>query len=228
MATGCRYDDAGPWNGGAACAGGHKPGTQALGDHLVATYGGRAEGYSCRQNTADPSKLSVHGTGRAIDYYPPDSATGDRVADDCIAHHERWGVQLVIWDHRDWTCDDGWTSYGGPSPHTDHLHIEQTIEASETLGPDDYEEGLTMADVQELVKAVEANTKATKRNTAVTIAQEGKTRATIRHQHALDRKQQLDLAGYQGDAEAQRELDEAKAELAAADEALAKVPADGD
>lgn len=130
MAAGCRYDDAGPWNGGQSCAGRFYPGTEALGEALIKKYGGSYGGYSCRQNTADLSQLSVHGTGRAIDFFPQSKSEGDVIAAWLTANHEKFGIQLVIWWHRDWQCGQGWTSYGGPVPHTDHLHIELTIPAS--------------------------------------------------------------------------------------------------
>ena len=154
----CQYDDAGPWNGGAACVGGHRPGCKAFGQYLVDTWGGRFEGYNCRANTADASRLSVHGTGRAVDFFPPDMATGAEVAAACVELHETWGIQMVIWDHNDWTCANGWTTYGGPSPHTDHLHIEQTIEAAEkVVEPDFYDQGgLSVADVEAILKKLDA------------------------------------------------------------------------
>lgn len=130
MAEGCRYDDAGPWDGGAHCSGTFYPGTEALGEYLVGRFGGSYGGYSCRPNTADTDKLSVHGTGRAVDYFPPTRAIGDQVAELATASHEAWGIQLAIWWMHDWECDQGWNDYGGPNPHTDHVHLELTIPAA--------------------------------------------------------------------------------------------------
>jgi hypothetical protein len=130
MARGCRYDEAGPWLGGRTCAGKFYDGTESLGETLKRKYGGSYGGYACRQNTADSSQLSVHGTGRAIDFFPQSKSEGDAIASWLVANHEKFGIQLVIWWYRDWQCGDGWTTYTGPVPHTDHLHIELTIEAS--------------------------------------------------------------------------------------------------
>lgn len=128
----CRYDSAGPWNGGRGCSGSFTPGARALGEHLTGRYGGSFQGYNCRPNTAAPSMLSVHGTGRAVDFFPPSKAVGDQVAALLVDNWERWGVQMVIWYRRDWTCSNGWTSYGGPNPHTDHIHLELTVPAGQS------------------------------------------------------------------------------------------------
>ncbi|MET0787214.1 MAG: hypothetical protein ABWY25_10955 [Paenisporosarcina sp.] len=130
MAEGCRYDEAGPWLGGRTCAGKFYSGTEALAESIKRKYGGSYGGYACRQNTADSSQLSVHGTGRAVDFFPQSKSEGDAIAGWLVQNHKKFGIQLVIWYRRDWDCDSGWTSYGGPVPHTDHLHIELTVPAS--------------------------------------------------------------------------------------------------
>lgn len=135
MSRGCRYDEAGPWMGGAHCGGHIRRGTFALGKALANFWGGSFGGYACRPNTADESQMSVHGTGRALDFFPQSRAEGDAIAAFLVAHHEELGIQLVIWWRRDWQCGDGWTPYGGPVPHTDHLHIEQDATAAETIFP---------------------------------------------------------------------------------------------
>lgn len=151
----CRYDSAGPWNGGASCAGGLLDSTRNLGAALVERYeGGRAEGYNCRPNTADASQLSVHGTGRAVDYFPPSMAAGHSAAAWLVANWAKFGIQMVIWNRRDWTCAAGWTSYGGPSPHTDHLHIEQQTAAAHAAHPVSYylgNDGLMPDDVDRIL-----------------------------------------------------------------------------
>jgi hypothetical protein len=141
MAAGCRYDDAPAWNPNL-CSGTFTPGAEALGDALIRIFGGSYQGYACRPNTADENRMSVHGTGRAVDYFPESKAKGDAAARWLTVNHVKFGVQLVIWWHQDWSCSaldnvpgvgagDGWTPYGGPVPHTDHLHIELTIPASQ-------------------------------------------------------------------------------------------------
>ncbi len=131
-----RYDDAPAWNGGRNCGGSFHPGTRELGDYLranfraVSSYGG----YSCRPNTADTSRTSVHGTGRAIDVFIPlsrgdaDNTLGDPVANWLITNASVLGVQLVIWDRSSWNASrpagSKLRAYGGPHPHHDHLHVE--------------------------------------------------------------------------------------------------------
>jgi plasmid stability protein len=130
MAVGCRYDSAGPWDRGRNCSNRFTPGAEALGEHLQKEFGGSYGGYSCRPNTADASQMSVHGTGRAIDFFQQAKYEGDAIARLLVDNHEKWGIQQIIWWYRDWRCDSGWTYYGGPVPHTDHLHIELTIPAA--------------------------------------------------------------------------------------------------
>lgn len=132
------YDAAGAWNGGAGCSGELLEGTRQVGEYLLDNFPGISSygGYSCRQNTANTSQLSVHGTGRALDLMIPqddgaaDNDAGDPVANWLVEHAELLGVQFIIWDRTDWggyrdppKTDD----YGGPNPHTDHIHMELTI-----------------------------------------------------------------------------------------------------
>jgi hypothetical protein len=145
------------------------PGTEALGEHLQAKFGGSYGGYSCRPNTADGSKQSVHGTGRAIDFFPNNKAEGDAIANLCVSNHAKWGIQLVIWWYRDWFCDQGWTSYGGPVPHTDHLHIELTVPAAQNNTINTYRGGglFTVDEVREIKASVARQGRLT-RETVVT------------------------------------------------------------
>ncbi len=140
------YDEAPLWNGGANCSGMLFPGTRALGDFLVrqfsqiSSYGG----YSCRQNTGDLSRTSVHGTGRAIDIMIPmdhgdaDNTAGDEIANWLVMHAEEIGVQYIIWDRTSWGAYRSVPKdqpYGGPNPHIDHIHAELTIEGSRERTP---------------------------------------------------------------------------------------------
>jgi hypothetical protein len=133
------YDDAPLWTSTAACSGELKPGGHVLGRYLrdrftsVSSVGG----YACRRNTADTARLSVHGTGRALDVFipkigkAPDAAQGDRVANWLVTHAQEIGVQLIIWDRSIWRANGTNASlYGGPSPHDDHLHVELTVRAA--------------------------------------------------------------------------------------------------
>jgi hypothetical protein len=133
------YDDAPLWTGAAACSGELKPGGHVLGRYLrdrftsVSSVGG----YACRRNTADTARLSVHGTGRALDVFipkigkAPDDAQGDHVANWLVMHAQEIGVQLIIWDRSIWRANGTNASlYGGPVAHEDHLHVELTVSAA--------------------------------------------------------------------------------------------------
>jgi uncharacterized protein (TIGR03382 family) len=114
---------------GEKCAGSLKPGTKALGDQLKAqfkfsSYGG----YSCRANTANPGQLSIHAVGRALDVMTS-GAAGERIANHVATHSKALGIEMIIWNRTIWrVTQNGATSkaYGGPNPHTDHVHIEVT------------------------------------------------------------------------------------------------------
>lgn len=117
------------------CSGTMLPGTRALARHLVAAFaGGRSYGgYSCRANTADPSSLSVHASGRAIDLFVPlhgtqaDNDLGDPIANYLIENASRLGVEFIVWDRTSWGAHRAAPKhryYSGPHPHHDHLHIE--------------------------------------------------------------------------------------------------------
>jgi hypothetical protein len=125
--------DGGPYAGGSNCAGGISPGAQAVGERLVQEFGGSFQGYACRPNTANTSLLSIHGTGRAVDYFPSSKTKGDQALEALKRNAAAWGVYYVIWYYRDYSCPTWATdSYGGPNPHTDHLHIEISSAAAGT------------------------------------------------------------------------------------------------
>lgn len=140
------YDDAPPWDGGAHCGGGILPGAAELATYLEATFPAIRSigGYACRQNTADASRTSVHGTGRALDVMIPldhgdaDNGKGDPIAAWLILHAEEVGIQYIIWDRSSW---GGYRdapklrAYTGPIPHIDHLHVELTVEAANRRTP---------------------------------------------------------------------------------------------
>lgn len=130
-----RYEAAPSWNP-SQCSGTFHPGTRALGEHLKSKFSKVTHigGYSCRRNTASPSKMSVHGTGRAIDVHlneiggDADNASGDPVANWLIMNAQNIGVQYLIWDQTSWGAHrsgDKHRKYNA-IPHTDHLHVEVT------------------------------------------------------------------------------------------------------
>lgn len=143
---GSRYDDAPAWSDGAGCTGDLTAGARELRAHLEVAFPdiGRIEGYACRQNTADTSKTSMHGTGRALDIFIPraggaaDNAAGDPVANWLVENAGDVGVQLVIWDRWKWSRGRSGrrdSAYGGPHPHDDHIHVEITLDAAAMLTP---------------------------------------------------------------------------------------------
>ena len=138
------YEDAPKWTGTAACGGKLKAGGHKLGEYLLDHFSDVSSvgGYACRRNTADSSRMSVHGTGRALDVFIPtangaaDNTKGDKVANWLVTHAQRIGVQLVIWDHSIWRANGTNDAvYGGPVPHIDHIHVELTNAASALSTP---------------------------------------------------------------------------------------------
>lgn len=140
------YDDSTPWDDGAHCAGGLTTGGRTLANYLRANFPGISSvgGYSCRQNTANTSQMSVHGSGRALDIMIPkdggeaDNDVGDRIGNWLIANSTAIGVQYLIWDRTQWSGSRSTNRvrvYTGPSPHIDHIHAEITLPASREETP---------------------------------------------------------------------------------------------
>lgn len=132
------YEAPGSWNGGRSCAGAMLQGTQALGSRIETTFTVTGlSGYACRQNTANRSEISAHGTGRALDVFASPT-NGDEVANWLVRNASDLGVQLVIWNRTLWIVSASGPrirSYGGPNPHTDHVHAELTRAAANSAGP---------------------------------------------------------------------------------------------
>jgi hypothetical protein len=145
------YTSAGSWSGGAGCTGSLMPGTRELADFIMERFSGACGygGYACRPNTADASRLSVHGTGRAVDIYistvggssacldnggAADNDAGDPIGEWLIENAEYIGIQYIIWDWWQWTGNRSGRKdreYCGMEssrchPHHNHLHVELT------------------------------------------------------------------------------------------------------
>lgn len=145
------YDGAPDWEGpppadtcgtNPGCAGGLTAGARTLGTYLQRWFPRvqHVGGYCCRPDTAAPSKMSVHGTGRALDVHFPlidgrANPAGAVLAAWLVTHAAALGVQRVIWDRVAWSGSGRWASYTGPSPHTDHVHLEITREAAARAAP---------------------------------------------------------------------------------------------
>jgi len=140
------YDDTTAWDNGEHCSGSFMVGTGNLGDYLKQNFAGISSvgGYSCRPNTANTAKMSVHGTGRAIDVMIPivagdaNNKVGDPIAKYLVENAQRLGVQYFIWDRKSWSLSSPagkkFNTYTGPNPHIDHLHVELTIAAASRVG----------------------------------------------------------------------------------------------
>jgi len=138
-----KYDGAPSWSS-RACAGKLKTGADRLGDYLQEEFAAITSvgGYACRQNTANRAKMSVHGTGRALDVFIPkvggsaNNGKGDPVANWLVTNAAEIGVQLVIWDRTVWQANGKPDKqYTGPHPHDDHIHVELTIPAASLQTP---------------------------------------------------------------------------------------------
>lgn len=130
-----------------ACSG-PLPGTLAFRDFLLRRFPqiDSAGGFQCcRQNTGDTDYLSVHSIGRAIDLMIPqvggdaDNTAGDEVANWLIMNAGRIGVQQVIWDRASWrgsrAAGAKMRPYDGPIPHTDHIHMELSLDGAAAATP---------------------------------------------------------------------------------------------
>jgi len=126
-------------NAGKKCAKGMTKGVKSLKKFVNQNYRPvvtKIGDFSCRPNTANPTQLSVHSSGRALDvhvnaYTSTGLKTGNQIRDYMIANSTRLGIQTVIWNGKVWSSDkDGLRKYTGPYPHDDHLHIEINKKAS--------------------------------------------------------------------------------------------------
>ena len=138
-----RYDDAPSWSGGANCSGGFTPGARRMQDWLRANWGAATiQGYSCRPNTANTSRTSIHGVGRASDWFRNANNANHRaqvasfiarMSANGAAMARATGVQYWIWNRQQYRVRSSGVerrSYSGPNPHTDHVHLEQNIAGS--------------------------------------------------------------------------------------------------
>lgn len=138
------YDDAPRWTGTNACTGGLTSGARRLGAMLRSRFGGISSvgGYACRRNTGNGSRMSVHGTGRALDLMIPrvgdaaDNSAGDPIANWLVVNADRIGIQLIIWDRTVWHADGRNESrYTGQFAHDDHIHVEVNLAAAAMQTP---------------------------------------------------------------------------------------------
>jgi hypothetical protein len=137
------YDDAASWSGGKNCTGGFTRGAKRLQDWIRASFGpATIQGYNCRPNTADRSKTSIHGVGRASDWFRSAGNPAQagqvarfiqRMSANSAAMARAMGVQYWIWNRNQYDVKNTGvvrSRYTGPVPHTDHVHIEQNLAGS--------------------------------------------------------------------------------------------------
>ena len=126
------YDDGPLWDS-SKCAGSFTAGGKVLREYLKANFKGISSigGLSCRSNSANTSKMSIHGIGRALDIMIPknngkaNSAVGDPIANWLVLNAAAIGIQYLIWNRVRWSGSrKSFGRYGGPNPHTDHIHVE--------------------------------------------------------------------------------------------------------
>jgi hypothetical protein len=115
-----------------------KPGTVKLKNLLLATYPGtRSLGIT---RACSSGGTSEHKEGRAFDWGVRYANTSERAkasafltwllktdsAGHKAANARRLGVMYVIWNRKIWgayAANQGWRTYTGTNPHTDHIHI---------------------------------------------------------------------------------------------------------
>lgn len=93
--------------------------------------------YNCR-TVRGGTTTSLHGEGRACDFgiNPHGAKWGDELAEVLRRHSAELGVQCVIWNRRIWSGSypqAGWRPYRGTNPHVDHIHVELSRHAANTL-----------------------------------------------------------------------------------------------
>jgi len=103
------------------CSNGPTAGARNLADYLHRNYGSykQSQIYHCR-NVRGGSSVSLHGEGRAVDYFTSGSA-GTEIFNHLIQIACNNGIQDVIFNRQIWTSR-GIKPYYGPS-HTDHIHV---------------------------------------------------------------------------------------------------------
>ena len=108
------------------CTGKAQPGTKNLaavcGEWPQANTGYPYGIYNCRLP-------AVHSEGRALDIGFPGVAheEGTRLVQALVKNAWDLGLMGVIWNRTRWSAgNENGAPYTGPSPHTDHIHVEMT------------------------------------------------------------------------------------------------------
>jgi hypothetical protein len=127
------------------CTTGPSPGAKALMSWFLGQYqarGGCNLGiFNCRRARGSTTTTSLHGEGRACDFgiNPHGAQYGTDLAEQLRLHSGELGIQCVIWNRRIWSGsypDAGWRAYSGVNPHVDHIHLELSRAAAQSLTPE--------------------------------------------------------------------------------------------
>lgn len=130
-----------PWTGATRCTGSARPGARALMNYVLANFPkARNLGiYNCR-GIAGTSTTSTHGEGRALDVgFPMQSGKGSFYGYALVdalrkAGPANLGVQAIIYDRKIWSAKSpNSRRYTGAHPHYDHVHIELTRGAADSM-----------------------------------------------------------------------------------------------
>lgn len=107
-----------PGGGGGGGTGKETPNTLQWLNYAASKWGVTVGGW--RAHGSVPN--SDHPKGRAIDIMSSGSLA-QGIANDFVSQAGSRGVSYVIWNRHIWTPAQGWHSYSGPNPHTDHVHV---------------------------------------------------------------------------------------------------------
>lgn len=120
------------YTGAGACTQGPQTGARGFMSWFLAKFskiGGQNSGiYNCRPVRGSSYVPSIHGEGRAVDLGLKIARNEfAQLADLLRTHSAELGIQCIIYKRKIWSGgyeSNGWQTYGGVNPHTDHLHVE--------------------------------------------------------------------------------------------------------
>lgn len=123
------------------CTGQAQDGAKALMSWVLGAFGEKGARnlgiYNCRPIRGTNNTTSLHGEGRAIDVgFPIGDPDGDVLQELLQKYSGILGIQCIIYEREIWSgahWDEGWRYYPGTNPHVDHLHIELSWHAANTL-----------------------------------------------------------------------------------------------
>lgn len=127
-----------PWEQPTHCTGSATAGALALARWVMEKYGSKGAMnwgiYNCR-DIRGGNTTSAHGEGRAFDCgFPLGDPDADQLVKRLLKVPGKLGIQAIIYERRIYSRNhpDG-AFYDGEAPHFDHVHIELTREAAQSL-----------------------------------------------------------------------------------------------